>query len=495
MDDLSPEELDQIDALESAGKRQCTATTLISQEEWEEFAALDEAACVMAREDVLEKEREKETLKRLYGVFWILHTRDKEQMTPEWIRANFERMQRKNTRAAMADNGILVRGTALHTNNETYLSLLPPNLLEVVAHYTETCESLPGCVEYFVDQRSEIWFLLRKSVGELYPTTAKRVTGSIIAAIIGVSPFGATPRDIFRSWVGELSANESDFFGGNQFTQAGVLYEPRVFEIFSRLICPDARTPGFYTHKQNEKLGVSPDAVTPEIALLLDGYNARRLDKKMMDFKGRRWVYLGTTIAEFKTSIFFLKEKPKAEHILQMYLEMYIPGMDYGWLFYWHADKVCLWIVKFDAQLWKWVEHRVERFLYFVRLHHHVRTHNLGYKVELDNDAAAHIAFEVQDEWFPRDPRYPAVWGRKIAHLRPPVKPLVIEVWREDTTRCEEFTDETFNDARVFPVVLPPGDDWFRRRWSSVCEEQTRGEWEFTIHALRFGEDAKACCV
>jgi hypothetical protein len=145
---------------------------------------------------------------------------------------------------------------------------------------------------------------------------------------------------------------------------------------------------------------------------------------------------------------------------------------------------VCLWIAKFDARLWAWIEHRVERFMHFVMLR------KTDPAATLDEDAAAHIAFEIQDEWFPRDPRYPAVWGRKIAHLRPPAVPLMIEVWREDTTRCERFTEELFNGKQVYPEVLQPGDEWFARRWKPIHEEQKCGEHVFRIHDIRCAASA-----
>jgi hypothetical protein len=468
----------------------------ITQDEWETLATFDDGDFVpMKTAEEQSKEAEKQQMKKLYGVFWILHTKDKPSIDRDALKLEYDKMKEDpKTPIKMATCGQLVRGMGL-LDTQNYFSLLPTttaddgtvhyNLLETIANYCETCDSRDGYTEYYVDQRSEIWFLLRQRINKDYPTTAKRVTGSILAAIVGLSSYIVT-RDVFRAWTNNLRFGESDKVDPNEFTKAGVRYEPRVFEIFRRLVNMDSSVPGFYTDKTNENIGVSPDAITGPMWLLLDGHNAFKLDGQQPDFKGKRWVFLGVTIAEFKTSLLLLRDQVKCDHILQMFLEMRIPRSGYGWLLYWHVDTIRLWLVKYDQRFWDWIERRVQRFLDFVILS------KTQPGVELDDDAAAYMAQDLHDEWYPpANPRYVRPWSKATAKFRPPIKPLIVEVLAITKSRCDQLEDTEFADRKVYPVDKPVDDPWFDRTWKSLCEEQKNFiGCDFMIHKIHYGEGA-----
>lgn len=101
-----------------------------------------------------------------------------------------------------------------------------------------------------IEQRSPEWFEARK----------KRVTGSNVGAILGLSPF-ATRADVMRSMVRDALGAPSEFTG-NAATQWGEQNEDGArfeFEIETGLKVDKA---GFYTHE--DWLGASPDGFLGE---------------------------------------------------------------------------------------------------------------------------------------------------------------------------------------------------------------------------------------
>lgn len=99
-----------------------------------------------------------------------------------------------------------------------------------------------------MEQRSQEWFEAR----------ANRVTGSVIGAILGLSPF-ATTTDIMRRMVREYHGQPSEF-KGNVATEYGTNNEPNALADYV-MTRGDVVECGFYVHPNFEWLGASPDGL------------------------------------------------------------------------------------------------------------------------------------------------------------------------------------------------------------------------------------------
>lgn len=445
---------------------------IISDEDYDDTIAIME---ILEAKIEADRRKERTALERLYLVFWIMHTDQHPKLVVEKLMETAadlcRNLHRKMTNAQCGDWIRVLK----HLDNETYISQLPANLVEVIAHYTELTASLPTATEFFVNQRSDIWFLLRSQISKEYPTESKRVTGSILASLLGCNRHGPTPYDIWRAWTGQLRPGEVLKFDGNDDTKYGVRYEKRDFLIFARMVAAGVREPGFYTHNEIEYLGVSPDGVLGNILILVTNAVADKLgNRDPPSPDGKRWIELGEGVLELKTTRYG-HGGVKLEHVFQVLLEMFVPSKSHAWLQYWHADEVDLYLFpEFDPVVWQWVTARVERFLHFVIT-----------RTEPDEDCRKVIAFELADEWFPKKPQYKSQWSRDKIHLKPPRKPKILKMLHTDKPRGAPFEDTEFLGKKIYPVDLEQNDPWYTTAWQPLHREQEASECEFRIYGIQ----------
>jgi putative phage-type endonuclease len=105
-----------------------------------------------------------------------------------------------------------------------------------------------------MEQRSDEWFAARKG----------RVTGSVVGAILGLSPH-MTREDVMRSMVREYHGADSEF-SGNVATQWGTFHETGAIQDFQMETGMKVVPCGFFTHV--DWLGASPDGLVGDDALI-----------------------------------------------------------------------------------------------------------------------------------------------------------------------------------------------------------------------------------
>lgn len=107
-----------------------------------------------------------------------------------------------------------------------------------------------------IEQRSKEWFEQRK----------KRITGSAIGAILGVSPF-TKPKDVMRRMVRDANGYESEF-AGNIATDFGAANEPVAMLDFMLETGLQVEETGFHVHPEHDWLGASPDGFVGDDAVI-----------------------------------------------------------------------------------------------------------------------------------------------------------------------------------------------------------------------------------
>lgn len=314
--------------------------------------------------------------------------------------------------------------------------------------------------EFFVDQRSAQWHGLRSRISKDYPTSVKRMTGSILSALVGLSRKSALPYDIWRAWTNRLREGESTAIEPNDDMEYGTMYEPRIRRILITLLGVHIKEPGFYVDLDRPWFGVSPDGITEPLRMVVS-------------FGGRlpEQISMGRTIIEIKASARLLRDVPQVEHLVQMHEEMYIPRCQWGWLAYWHCDSMRIWLVKYQPSFWEWIRRRAEGFLEACRRDE-----------ELSDELRCSMGFEVQDEWFGEEEA--RLTGRKFYPIPPNKKPRFAsppkpECWLvfEHTTvgsRDLEREDREFDGRRLYPRLRADSDPWFDYAWKSIPEEQKK---------------------
>ena len=105
-----------------------------------------------------------------------------------------------------------------------------------------------------MEQRSPEWFAARKG----------RVTGSVVGAILGLSPYMSRD-DVMRAMVRDYHGAESEF-EGNVATQWGVFHEAGAIQDFQMDTGRKVVECGFFEHE--EWLGASPDGLIGDDALI-----------------------------------------------------------------------------------------------------------------------------------------------------------------------------------------------------------------------------------
>lgn len=107
-----------------------------------------------------------------------------------------------------------------------------------------------------MEQRSKSWFEARKN----------RVTGSVIGAILGLSPF-MKKKDVMRSMVRAHHGAESEF-EGNVATTYGTNNEPIAVMDFELETGQKVEDVGFFVHPEHDWLGASPDGFVGDDAVI-----------------------------------------------------------------------------------------------------------------------------------------------------------------------------------------------------------------------------------
>lgn len=169
-----------------------------------------------------------------------------------------------------------------------------------------------------MEQRSKEWFEARK----------KRVTGSIVGAVLGLSPW-MSKDDVMRSMVRSALDAESEFTGNfateyGQRNEEGAIFD---FELKTGLSVQQC---GFYTY--GERYGASPDGLIGDDAILEVKCPFGLRDKEQ---------------PEFKTA----DEQP--HYKAQMMFEMLCTGRNKAYFYQWSPAADYLEVVDFDPT---WIE-------------------------------------------------------------------------------------------------------------------------------------------
>lgn len=107
-----------------------------------------------------------------------------------------------------------------------------------------------------IEQRSQAWFEQRK----------KRITGSTIGAILGVSPFSKA-KDVMRRMVRDANDCESEY-KPNIATDYGTANEPVAILDFTLETGLQVEETGFHVHSDYDWLGASPDGFVGDNAVI-----------------------------------------------------------------------------------------------------------------------------------------------------------------------------------------------------------------------------------
>ena len=105
-----------------------------------------------------------------------------------------------------------------------------------------------------IEQRTPEWFAVRKG----------RITGSVVGAILGLSPF-MKPADVMRKMVRDYHDAESEFTG-NAATEYGTFHEKIAKMDFEMEHDKEVQEVGFYTFQ--DWLGASPDGLIGDDGLI-----------------------------------------------------------------------------------------------------------------------------------------------------------------------------------------------------------------------------------
>ena len=212
------------------------------------------------------------------------------------------------------------------------------SVLEVWLHRPHALAHYRPARYFAADQKSAVWLARRPEMG-----------GSSVAAVVGMLPYAdGDPATVYLSLIGAGKP-----FTGNVHTAYGERYEMRL-----RLICEAVmgiviREYGLFVSVERPFLGVSLDGET----------NAVRLHAWTDDAPGRSrrvcWE-LGKLVWEAKCSRAGLKPTPLLPHLMQITAQMALRRRHAGLLHYWHRDQTRVWLVRFSAELWRWMSLRID---------------------------------------------------------------------------------------------------------------------------------------
>jgi hypothetical protein len=344
----------------------------------------------------------------------------------------------------------------------------PNSLLNRFGHLF-TQEDLKHCTfyedlryfEFFVDQRSALWHGLRSKITNTDPSSVRRMTGSILSTIVGLSRKTSMPYDMWRAWTDQLRPNESSTVVTTVEMMYGTVYENRIRCILMALLAMPIREPGFYVDADRPWFGVSPDGITKELTMVASFHGGMP-----------QCINMGRTIIEIKASLRLLRVVPQIEHLVQMHEEMFIPRCEWGWLIYWHCDAVRVWLVQYSDSFWQWIMRRAEGFLDACRK-----------RCELTDELKASMGFEIQDEWFGEEEarltgrKYypkPRSEASKAIAPSPPEKPncwMIFEHVTVGDRDPEREEDKEFEGRKLYPRMRPEGDPWYTNAWKPIWDE------------------------
>lgn len=323
--------------------------------------------------------------------------------------------------------------------------------------------------EFFIHQRGWLWAQLRSCFDPAYPNLP-RVTGTRLAPMTGCSRHSALPHDVWRACTGQLRDGETIAIESNEAMEFGTVYEPRERSIFCALVC-HVDEPGFYVCARTPWIGVSPDGVAVSGGIRVRGV------EYVQDRPGEAIPFdcvLGATTLELKASPFGLKECVQLEHIIQVHHELFVTRRRWGWLQYWHVDKVCLFLVEFCDSFWAWLMKRLDVFLACCKS---------GEPLPMQYRQT--VAHRLQEEWFAEEKRwnrttpYP---GAKPTDDVPPQRPNYWLVFLERNSRCDALQPDRLMDGRaIYPTMKDdPNDPWFAKTWPRLGSESSWKHWTAT---------------
>lgn len=164
-----------------------------------------------------------------------------------------------------------------------------------------------------IEQRSQAWFEQRK----------KRITGSAIGAILGVSPF-TKPKDVMRRMVRDANGCESEFVS-NIATDYGTANEPAATLDFTLETGLQVEETGFHVHPEHDWLGASPDGFVGDDAVI-----------EIKCPYGKR------------NSSDFASIHEQLHYMAQIQYEMYCTGRKKCYFFQWSPKGTMLEVVEFN---------------------------------------------------------------------------------------------------------------------------------------------------
>lgn len=178
-----------------------------------------------------------------------------------------------------------------------------------------------------MEQRSPEWFEARK----------KRVTGSMVGAILGLNPY-MTPEDAMRSMVREAHGAEREF-SGNVATEYGTFHEAGAVQDFQMATGMKVEPAGFVTH--GDWLGASPDGYVGAHGLIEVKCPYGQRDKEAPVFKSA---------------------KEQMHYWAQMQIQMFVTGRDHCWFWQWAPHGQVVERVEHD---YEWVTQAVHELTGF----------------------------------------------------------------------------------------------------------------------------------
>ena len=207
----------------------------------------------------------------------------------------------------------------LQKGSLTYVPPLPPSTSTSSSSDTNTLQ-----------QGTAAWFQARST----------RLTGSNIAAAVGLSPF-ATPHSLWEKITGRLGDQVST---SSSETQHGIDNEENVVQLYTRVTSRHVVETGFWVHKKSTWLGASPDGLVGD-----DG------------------------VLEIKCPVHKVHDKVPAYYMPQLQAEMACTNRDWVDFCSWYHGKkevsnetdaphFRVFRVKRSPEYWKWLMIRMKKF-------------------------------------------------------------------------------------------------------------------------------------
>lgn len=295
-------------------------------------------------------------------------------------------------------------------------------------------------------RRPQLYSYAQKSLEWLAARTEQ--TASPAAANCGLSPY-RNAHPVFRWLV--MTGRVVDDFKGNEHTEYGERYEPRVRAIAAAVFGVDIAEWGMFRSWARRHLAVSPDGETSSTE-----WRGRHEDGRPF-----RWT-LGKMMVEIKCSKDHQYETPKLPHITQLQLQLEVMGRAWGILHYWSRDVTRAWLMRHDHYGFaRWMMRRLDL------MHEHV-VRNV--EVTVTNPYFAYLLPEGQcvgrfgrtvADWLDRDW---FDWNCHEVNTIPGRRPITMDQWRAELALlgmsekewAEKWPDTVAHAGDAGQLVVPP---------------------------------------